>query len=270
MAIVEIALNRSNEHVVSILNTHLQALHFRNAFVGIEHGDFRARNVAEAFQSRFSRIAARRRKNQNFVVDPRDFTAFFQKIGQNGQRHILKGAGRTVEQLQNEQFFVDFNERSRISTRERSVRFAANFFQVLRAEIVGEIFSQHERRAIGIIHLRHRFHFFLRNRGEAFGYEQTAVFCKSLYDRLRSRYSFTATRTDKIHFFYLPFVNKRTKNGQSFPCRQARIIPPIIARLSYIIIEEPNGKKDRSALSVIKDTWLRNRATLLLPRKRKR
>ena len=63
LTIVEIAGHRRNEHIVAFLGTHLQALHFRNPFVGIEHRYLRARHVAESFQRRLTRIAAGRGEN---------------------------------------------------------------------------------------------------------------------------------------------------------------------------------------------------------------
>ena len=77
LTIVKIALHRGHAYVVSVLNAHLQTLHFCNAFVGIEHRYLRTRYVAEALQRRFTSIAAGRRQNEDIVLYARHFAALF-------------------------------------------------------------------------------------------------------------------------------------------------------------------------------------------------
>ena len=78
LTIVKASLYRRRENVVPRLRAKLQALHFCHAFVRIEYGNLRAFHVAEALHRPLARVAARRRQNKQFFLNPHDLTALFQ------------------------------------------------------------------------------------------------------------------------------------------------------------------------------------------------
>ena len=69
LAVVEVALDRHNVDVLPILRAHLQLLHLGDAVVGVDDHDLDALSVAEAFERRLARIAARRDEDEDGLLD---------------------------------------------------------------------------------------------------------------------------------------------------------------------------------------------------------
>ncbi len=216
LTIVEIAPDARHKHVVAVLRAHLQPLHFRNALVGIEHRHLCPRDVLKAFQRRLARIAARRGENKYVLFDARQRTALFEQMGKQRERHILERAGGAVEKFEDIKPLVDSHERGGIGALERRIRRGAGLFEKIPAQFV-QIFADDERGAVGIVHLRHRPEFLLRDGGESFGNEQAAVFRQPLHDRLCARHSFVSSCADEIHILPLLFFPLCVKAPRNRP-----------------------------------------------------
>ena len=201
MTVVEIAFYRNYVYVFPLLRAHLQLLHFRNAFVGIKSDNFNAACVFKSFEGGFARIAACRHQNQNLFFYPAQIAPLAQKVREHGKRHIFKRARRTVEKFQHVHAVFHFYKGGGIVPFELSIRLFQRRGKFVPVVFV-EIFMQNERSAFGIIHCEHFFQLFPRNRGEFFGHEQSAVFCKTLHDRARAAYLFRPSGADKIHSLY--------------------------------------------------------------------
>ena len=69
LAVVEVALDRHDVDVLPVLRAHLQLLHLGDAVVGVDDHDLDALSVAEAFERRLARIAARRDEDEDGLFD---------------------------------------------------------------------------------------------------------------------------------------------------------------------------------------------------------
>ena len=107
LGVVEVTVNRRHVDVIPFLLLHLLLLHRADAFAGIEDHDIRACHVLEAFQSRFPRIAARRRQNQDIPVFLFLGLRRRQQVREQGQCQVFEGQRAAVEQLGNADVRID-------------------------------------------------------------------------------------------------------------------------------------------------------------------
>ena len=136
LAFVEVAAHGDDAHVIPLLRRHLQLLHFGNAVVGVKHHDLDALGVLEPFQRRLARIAAGSNEDEHRLFDAAEVAPLAEKIGQKGERHILEGARRAVEQLEHVQPRVDLDQRRGVVPFEAGICRLACFGQLRRVVFV--------------------------------------------------------------------------------------------------------------------------------------
>ena len=100
LRIVKVPVNGNHIYILSFLRHHLQFLHSADAILGIEYNNSGPFYISKACQGSFARIAGCSSKNHNLVLCMVLLCRSGKKMGQNGQRHILKCNRRSVEQFQ--------------------------------------------------------------------------------------------------------------------------------------------------------------------------
>ena len=68
--------------------------------MGIEHDDLGAGHIPEALQGCLARVAGGGGEDEHLILDTLHVPGPADELGQQAQRHVLKGAGGTPEQLQ--------------------------------------------------------------------------------------------------------------------------------------------------------------------------
>ena len=111
MAVVEITLYRPDHNVGSCLGCHLLVLDVANAAVGVHYRNLDAILVAESFESCFAGVARSGDQDKEgvfqFPLLAQLGCACAKEMGQALKRHVLKGAGGTMPQLENVSVFVE-------------------------------------------------------------------------------------------------------------------------------------------------------------------
>ena len=121
-------------------------------------------------------------------------------MGKQSKRHILKRAGRAVEQLEDVKSLVYPHKGGGIAALKGRIRFFAGFGEEILSQFA-QILSDNERGAFGIAHADELFYLPEGNFGKSFGHEKPAVSREPPYDRLGARRFFVSSCTDKIHCF---------------------------------------------------------------------
>ena len=117
--------------ILPFLGDHLTLLHLADALVGEEDDDLRARHIRESFQGRLARIAGSSGQDADLLIFVLLLRGRSQKIGQNGQGHVLEGRGPAV---------VQFEEISLASLCKRNDLLGLEFIRVSAVGAVGHFF----------------------------------------------------------------------------------------------------------------------------------
>ena len=100
LGIVEVAHHGADPNVAALLGAHLELLDVGDAVLRIEHQDAGLVHIPEALQGGLSGIAGGSHQDADRLFFLVLYQRGGQEVGQHLQGHILKGAGRTVPQLQ--------------------------------------------------------------------------------------------------------------------------------------------------------------------------
>ena len=100
LRVVEIAHNGAHAHVAPLLGDHLELLDLGHPVLGIKHQNSGLIHVAKALQSGLARVAGGGDQNTHRLFLVVLLQGRGQQMGQDLERHVLKGAGRPVPQLQ--------------------------------------------------------------------------------------------------------------------------------------------------------------------------
>ena len=100
LRVVKVAFYRGDPNVAAGLGHHLPPLDLADPLFGVKHHDGGLRHIPEPFQCRFAGVAARRRQHYRAAIVSQQLLGAGDEIRQQRKRHVLKGAGRPVEQLQ--------------------------------------------------------------------------------------------------------------------------------------------------------------------------
>ena len=216
LALVEIAAHGEHVDVAPLLRRHLQLLHFGDAVIGVKDHDLDAGGVLEPLERRLARIAAGGDEDEHLLFYADEVAARAQQIRQQSERHIFKGAGGAVEELEHVQPRVDLDEGGGVSALELRVRLFAGGFEPFVVVFVQK-FVEHGGRALGVAHGEHRLQLLCGDGGEALRDEEAAVCGDALGDRLRTCHTFSPARADKFHrlkprFIYNARVKKTRRN----------------------------------------------------------
>ena len=156
LRVVKVALYGADVDVIAFLRDHLQLLRGGDAVHGVEHAHLRALDVAEALQRGLAGVAGGGHEDEHLLVHAGLFHGAGHQAGQHLQRHVLKGVGGAVPQLQHVQI-ANALERRGIVAKARSRIGARHALVDLLPSVVGQVRAQDLPGAGGIGHARHAF-----------------------------------------------------------------------------------------------------------------
>ena len=106
LGVVKIPLDRAHMDVAALLSIHLALLHGADPVLGIEHHDLGSSHIPEALQGSLAGITGGSHQDHGLFAAADLAHRLRQQVGQNLKRHILKGAGGAVPQLQHIHIFI--------------------------------------------------------------------------------------------------------------------------------------------------------------------
>ena len=100
LGIIKIAMNAYNKGIIPFLGDHLFFLDRTHSVLRVKNNNFRSRHICETGQGRLSGISGGRRQNNDILIRVVFLRRCNHKMRQDGQRHIFKGNGLSMEKFQ--------------------------------------------------------------------------------------------------------------------------------------------------------------------------
>ena len=185
LRIVKVSPDPDDTGVGSLLGNHLFFLDRAYPILGIKHHDPGSRYVREACKGCLARIAGGSRQDNDLFLHAVLLCRSRHQMGQNGKRHVLKGNGRSMKQLQ-EKGSVSFLKRSDLPGIEFAVIGPGNAFSQLCFRIIRQE-DLHDLKCKLLIIKICQFRKGKRKPGDPLGHIQSPVISQPPQDRAGGR-----------------------------------------------------------------------------------